>query len=765
MRNLLLGRRIGERIGPVSRMGYTPDSFGHPAHFPALFAGFGISHFIYWRGHGDEIDELPAEYWWRAPEGSQVLACHLAKGYFNAGTPVGCDLDAAAERIAQHAKELATRSESGAVLLLNGIDHAFPEARTAELAEAIASRTGFAAERGLLDDFAAALQDNERPVFEGELVGGRIAPLLPGVWSTRTWIKLDNRACEAELERHAEPWAALSEALGGRSERTALDRAWQLLLQNQAHDSICGCSRDSVHEQMRFRFEESRGLAQETARRVLEDLSGHALDRTHPWEDGADLAVWNASPRPQTGVVRVPLDPHPYSVPAIDPVESIHPWILQDLSGWGFTVDGAPARLRPSSENGRVTLIPGRTGWDVEFVAEDVPAFGWKPFRLERSAKPIPDVTRELSAGDEVEAHGVRVKLLEDGRFDFAIGDGVFHGQGELEDVGDRGDSYDFDAVPSGPVRVDRVRAEHRSHPAGLDEIEIERELRLPAKLEDDREARSDDVVTTRLRTTLRWARGVPRVDLAIRVEDPAKDHRLRVLFPVAGRAGKARAATTFGVAERSPGGRDSSRWIHPAPSTFIHQGWIEAGGLTVVAPGLLEGEILARDAGAAIAVTLLRCVGHLSRHDLRTRPGPAGPGTETPGAQCPEPLEATLSLFAGFDPGRAAEVESGLRAVPRGPAPRVDAGESLLSLEPSELLLSALKPAGDGDGWVLRVENPGGEDTEARIELGFEVREASPCRLDEEEDGAADAVALEANGRVLRFSVAARALRSLRLR
>ena len=102
---------------------------------------------------------------------------------------------------------------------------------------------------------------------------------------------------------------------------------------------------------------------------------------------------------------------------------------------------------------------------------------------------------------------------------------------------------------------------------------------------------------------------------------------------------------------------------------------------------------------------------------------------------------------------------------MPRGPAPRVAAGKSLLSLEPGELLLSALKPAGDGDGWVLRVENPGSEDAEARIELGFEVREASLCRLDEEEDGAADAVALEDGGRVLRFAVAARALRSLRLR
>ncbi|MGH0032159.1 MAG: glycoside hydrolase family 38 C-terminal domain-containing protein, partial [Myxococcota bacterium] len=50
VRNLLLGRRVGEAIGPVSRVGYTPDSFGHPAQLPQLFAGFGIGSFVYWRG-------------------------------------------------------------------------------------------------------------------------------------------------------------------------------------------------------------------------------------------------------------------------------------------------------------------------------------------------------------------------------------------------------------------------------------------------------------------------------------------------------------------------------------------------------------------------------------------------------------------------------------------------------------------------------------------------------------------------------------------
>jgi len=29
------------------------DSFGHPAQLPQLFAGFGIHHFLHWRGNGN----------------------------------------------------------------------------------------------------------------------------------------------------------------------------------------------------------------------------------------------------------------------------------------------------------------------------------------------------------------------------------------------------------------------------------------------------------------------------------------------------------------------------------------------------------------------------------------------------------------------------------------------------------------------------------------------------------------------------------------
>src|SRR5512135_2089327 len=128
IRNLLEGRRVGSTIGPVSRVAYTPDSFGHPAQFPQLFRGFGLEPFVYWRGNGSEIDTLPAEYLWEAPDGSAVLVHHLAEGYFAAcGLPT--DPDAAAEFLAGVAGTLATRAGSGGVLLMNGIDHALPDVR------------------------------------------------------------------------------------------------------------------------------------------------------------------------------------------------------------------------------------------------------------------------------------------------------------------------------------------------------------------------------------------------------------------------------------------------------------------------------------------------------------------------------------------------------------------------------------------------------------------------------------------------------------
>ncbi len=544
VRNLLLGRRVGEAMGPVSRVGYTPDSFGHPAQFPQLFAGFGIDSFIYWRGNGNELDELPSEYLWEAPDGSRVLACHLGKGYFNAATSPGIDLGAVAELIGERARGLVERTRSNAVLLLNGLDHAPPEARTRELAAEIERATGFEVERGLLDDYVRILRDADpdRPVHRGELLGARIAPLLPGVWSTRTWIKLENRRAETALEGWAEPFAALARRFGLEDERPALRLAWKALLKNQAHDSICGCSRDEVHEQMRARFDTARELAEQTARRCLERLAGQSIERLAPRSTDFDLFVANPAARPRTDLVRFPLDFHPYVTASLDPLEAMHPTVLQDLEKMRFSVNGKPARL-VAAEAGRMKFAPERRGFDLEFVATDVPAMGFRSFRVRREADDFDALDRieqvePGTTGAAIGVDGVRVCVSEEGLFEMTVGNRTFSGLGELEDTGDRGDTYDYDEVREGPgLKLESMTAERRLHPGGVQELRIVRRFTMPAGLDGQRDARSELRVPLVVGMLLRLVPGTGRLDLELGIENSAKDHRLRILFPVGGRS------------------------------------------------------------------------------------------------------------------------------------------------------------------------------------------------------------------------------------
>ena len=753
IRNLLEGRRVGNAIGPVSHVAYTPDSFGHPAQFPQIFRGFGLEPFIYWRGNGDEIDTLPAEYLWEGPEGSTVLVHYLSEGYFAAaGLPT--DAGAAANFLADLARALSTRTQNGCVLLMNGIDHALPDAHVGVAAEQLARSTGWNVQRGVLEDFARELS-REAPRFRGELVGARTANLLPGVWSTRTPLKLRNRRVETLLEAWAEPWCALGHGFGLPDERPALRYAWRSLLQNQAHDSLCGCSQDRVHEQMQARYDSAEELAQQTTVRVLERLAGLGPERRTPSTDAFDVAVFNPSPHTRTDVARLVLDPATWFGFGGEAARemSLHPWVLAGVTTAGFTVDGRPARLVVDATPGRLQLTPEAPPLCVEFVATDVPAFGYRRCRL----TPSPAHADESDGGREIGCGDITVRASDDGTFELQTPAGVCTGLCALEDLGDRGDTYDFDPVIDGSVTLEHVDVQRRVHASGIQHLIVRRTVSLPAELAPDRTRRSAQRVALLIEAEARVAPGVDRVDLRVCVNNTAKDHRLRLLFPTGHPVEEFAAASTFDITRRSTARRDDAGWVQPAPTTFVQQGFVSANGLTIAAPGLPEAEVTPT---GVIAITLLRAVGWLARMDLRTRPQPAGPVIPTPGAQCLGALEAHLALFCGCNPAAVRDAEVGLRVVAAGAEALLPAEHALLSIEPPEILLTALKPADEGRGIVLRLLNPTDADVDARLTLGFPFTSAKTLRLDE---GAAG-VPLTVHEDLIAFTLPPHALRTLRV-
>jgi len=227
----------------------------------------------------------------------------------------------------------------------------------------------------------------------------------------------------------------------------------------------------------------------------------------------------------------------------------------------------------------------------------------------------------------------------------------------------------------------------------------------------------------------------------------------------VDGRVDRFEAATTFDVAQRTPGPSTDEGWMQTPPATFAHQGFVHANGLSVVAPGLPEAEVTSGEPGK-IAITLLRCVGSLSRLDLRSRPGPAGPATDTPGAQCLGSMRARLSLFEGLDPSFAREAEVGFRGILCGDEPLAAESTPFLELEPAGLLLSAFKPAEDGGSVVVRILNPTENSIEASVTFGFPFESFESLRLDE----SPLAFEILRDGQTLKFLVEPHALRTIRV-
>jgi hypothetical protein len=316
IRNFLEGARTCRRFGPRMPVGYTPDPFGHIGQLPQILRGFGIEYAAFRRGLSDE----PCEVWWDSPDGSRVLAAYLRDGYDNAaGLPTG-DRALFVEEVARRRDSLRPHSAVNDLILMHGTDHMEPPRNTSiAIRSTVNKLSGGRLIHSTLPKYFAAVTSAIRrrkikfPIVSGELRSPKRHHLLPGVLSTRMWIKQRNRECEILLERWTEPfsaWASLM--LPSRTPDPSIAKpqgplraAWRMLMQNHPHDSICGCSIDEVHEEMRPRFAQAEQIGGEIARASLESITA-AVD-TRAAEQS--IVVFNPAAGPRTGPVELELHP------------------------------------------------------------------------------------------------------------------------------------------------------------------------------------------------------------------------------------------------------------------------------------------------------------------------------------------------------------------------------------------------------------------------------------------------------------------------
>jgi mannosylglycerate hydrolase len=217
----------------------------------------------------------------------------------------------------------------------------------------------------------------------------------------------------------------------------------------------------------------------------------------------------------------------------------------------------------------------------------------------------------------------------------------VYNGLNRFVDGADCGDLYNYcPAQHDHLIHASLTSIEHADIGYSRSLV-IHAHMILPKCLSADRKSRSHEKVRHEITSTITLVPGVPRVDIHVEMDNQASDHRLRVHFPAPFSCTTALHDGHYELVERTIGMPvyDAS-WVEP-PRPEVPQrdfSLVSNGQLSLLVAnrGLPEVEVLKNNNGnAEIALTLLRCIGWLSRDDLSTRKGHAGPmGIATPEAQ-----------------------------------------------------------------------------------------------------------------------------------
>ncbi len=757
VRNLLAGRKaVGVFGATPPAVLYCPDTFGHPAVAPILAAGFGFPLAVVWRGYGGRGWPAGDMARWRAADGTEVLLYHLPPSGYEFGSNLPTDAAAARLRWDELQRVLGERSTSGELLVLNGADHhALQEQATTAwtaLSEVVApARAVMQGLQGFARAFTEFASSHRAPVVSGEL---RASPgyvwALPGTLATRAAQKRANAGVERLLVGEVEPWAALATWRGVNTPEAGLSAAWRLVLQSHPHDTLCGCSVDSVALAMDDRMRRAQELATELRHRTLGALVSPkrlTADATHPV-----VVLTNPAARSRNGVAEVEIDyalgrvavgPGSGSdLPALEPVavsvgEQALP--MQVLSSEQVFVRDEHTRRYPRN-----------------FLVQRVRALVYTESLPPLGVCTLPIVPR---ASRRRPPHRVKVVggVLDNGRLQVWCSetDGLCISRDgrTLTDVlgfesqGERGDLYTHSAVPGTTQmgRIVRVRVAER----GPLRASLELLFRVPVAEREIGQATgaltTHAAATIDVKVIVSLDADAPWIRLSLRGDNRLTDYRLRAVIRTRHASSTHLADAAFGPVTRLSGvAAPEAGDVEIIPPTAPLHRYVSlfsaSSGVSVFSDGLAEYEATP---DGDVAVTLLRAVGELSRSSLPERAGHAGWPVATPLAQCQGPFQATLAvLLHGPDiPATRDAIERTAEDVLLPVRGITLQDGSIGEMEGVTLMgrglrLLACKPAEDGRGIIVRFANVTGSHVVAQCALPGLAR-AWLARLDETVSGA----------------------------
>ena len=249
-KNLEIGMKIAQKYGCNDFIGYLPDTFGHSQNVVDILRDFGVDKCVVWRGCGD----FPAEFSWCGMD-----TVNLVRGYFNDVFSINAPIEKKAELLKNNLDLLAEKS-GDYILLPIGADHLGVESDIDVQIESINEllKEDYQIKLGSPFEYFKHVENNFRQFeWNDELRDNSKTFVLQGCYSSRLDLKRENVESTYLLD--------LATRFTKQQKETKYDSlleyAYKMLLQNQAHDSICGCSTADVHRENFIRYMKIKQIA------------------------------------------------------------------------------------------------------------------------------------------------------------------------------------------------------------------------------------------------------------------------------------------------------------------------------------------------------------------------------------------------------------------------------------------------------------------------------------------------------------------------
>lgn len=656
VRNMLIGMEESRKWGTPVMLGYFPDTFGNMGQTPQLMKQAGISAAAFGRGvkpigfdnqvlEAENYSSQYSEMWWKGPDQTAIFGLLFANWYSN-GNEIPVEKEAALAFWKQKLADAEQYASTNHLLMMNGVDHQ-PVQKDISKAIHLANEL-FPDYEFIHSNFTDYLEAVQKDVpedlgsVEGELTSQETDGwyTLANTASARVYLKQWNTKVQRQLENITEPLATMAYEVSGNYPHDQLDYAWKTLMQNHPHDSICGCSVDSVHREMIPRFEKADEVGKYLAQDSLEQLTA-AIDTTGFPKDSFPFVIVNTAGMDKTGEAEITIELERKRF-----AEGIPEQLYQELENLPKrkyhveTKSGATIPAILSEETVQFGYDLPKDRFRVPYMArmikvtlplENMPAFSWETFALvEGEAKAEEKETMIHQNGRIIENGPLHLTIEKNGTITMEDRKNKrkLNNLHIFEDIGDIGNEYIFkqpfcdQPILSSNKENSEVKVlvdtpeiakisilQEMEIPVSADE-RLEKEQQMVVEFRYRKAERSKEKRILQIKTIMTIRKDSKKIDFETTLDNQMKDHRLRVLFSTKLHVEHHEADSIFEVVKRP--NHVSKSWENPTNPQHqqafvnIHD---EEYGVTVGNFGLNEYEVTE---DGQIAVTLLRSVGEL---------------------------------------------------------------------------------------------------------------------------------------------------------